>query len=99
MKNMVVIIHEKLQQDLADQLREKVSGFTFSRVEGHGEQRVTDEMLSARDRVVGYIPRVRVDILLEDTEVAGVIELIRQVPGIAGHSVYWVNDVHESGRI
>ncbi len=99
MKNIVVIIHEKLQQDLADQLREQVSGFTFSRVEGHGKQRVDDDLLSARDRVVGYIPRVRVDILLEDTEVAGVIELIRQVPGIAGHSVYWVNDVVESGRI
>lgn len=99
MKNIVVIIHEKLQQDLADQLREQVSGFTFSRVEGHGDQRVDDDLLSARDRVVGYIPRMRVDILLEDTEVAGVIELIRQVPGIAGHSVYWVNDVVESGRI
>lgn len=99
MKNIVVIIHEKLQQDLADQLREQVSGFTFSRVEGHGDHSVDDELLSARDLVVGYIPRVRVDILLDDTEVAGVIELIRQVPGISGHSVYWVNDVVESGRI
>jgi len=99
MKNMVLIIHEKLQQDVADQLRERIPGFTFSRAEGHGDHSTDDVMLSARDKVVGYIPRVRVDILLDDHEVAGVVELIRQVPGIAGHSVYWVNDVIESGRI
>lgn len=99
MKNIVLIIHEKLQQDVADQLREQVSDFIFSRVEGHGDQSVNDDLLSARDRVVGFIPRVRVDILLDDTEVSGVIELIRKVPGITGHSVYWINDVLESGHI
>jgi len=99
MKNFVLIVHASLQQDLADRLRGLVSGFSFSTVEGHSRHTENDHVLSARDKVVGYIPRVRVDILLDDAEVAGLIEQIRKISGIKDHGVYWVNDVVEHGRI
>ena len=99
MKNFVLIVHASLQQDLADRLRGLVSGFTFSHVEGHGSHTEQDPVLSARDKVVGYIPRVRVDILLEDSEVEMVIEDISDIPGISGHGIYWVNDVYRHGRM
>lgn len=99
MKNFVLIVHKNLQQDLADKLRGLVSGFTFSHVEGHGAHTEQDATLSARDKVVGYIPRVRVDILLEDSQVDALIEQVSQVPGIHGHSVYWVNDVVKHGYL
>ena len=99
MKNFVLIVHASLQQDLADRLRGLVSGFSFSTVEGHGSHTENDPLLSARDKGVGYIPRVRVDILLDDSEVPGLIEQVRKIPGIQSHGIYWVNDVVEHGRM
>ena len=62
---------------LADTLHglKQVRGFTFTDVEGHGAKDGGDATLSARDDVVGYVPHVRVDILLEDEDVADVLAM------------------------
>jgi len=102
MKNLTIIIHTNLQQDIADQLRsmEKISGFTFSHAEGHGVQIENDPFLSARDRVVGYTPRIRVDILLQDNDVDSVLESLRNsTNGIKGQGIYWVMSVEENGQL
>lgn len=102
MKHLVMIVHASAQQDLADQLRtlKQVRGFTLSAAEGHGSQSEQDPLLSARDRVVGYVPRVRVDVLLDDAEVDTVIAALRAPAcGLAGHGVYWVTAVEQSGRL
>ena len=85
MKHLTLIIHTNAQQDLADQLRgmeKQVSGFTFSHVEGHGIQVESDPFLSARDKVVGYTPRVRVDILLESKDVKPVLDILCSLQNI-----------------
>lgn len=102
MKNLTLIIHTNAQQDLADQLRsmEQVSGFTFSHVEGHGVQAESDPFLSARDKVVGYTPRVRVDILLEDNDVDSILNDLRKtMKGMENHGVFWITAVEQSGRL
>ncbi|HEX9759091.1 MAG TPA: DUF3240 family protein [Nitrospiria bacterium] len=102
MKHLTLIIHSNVQQDLADQLRtlEQVTGFTFSHVEGHGAQVESDPFLSARDKVVGYTPRVRVDILLEDADVDSVLDTLRnKTYGVEGHGIYWVTAVEQNGRL
>jgi nitrogen regulatory protein P-II 1 len=102
MKNLVMIIHTSAQQDLADRLRglEQVQGFTFSHVEGHGAHVEHDPFLSARDKVVGYTPRVRVDILLEDADVEKVLDALHATGnGGAGQGIYWVTMVEKSGRL
>lgn len=102
MKHLTLIIHTNLQQDLSDQLRnmEPVSGFTFCQVEGHGAQVESDPFLSARDKVVGYTPRVRVDILLEEKDVDSVLEALRSsINGIEDQGIYWVTAVEQSGRL
>ena len=101
MKNLTLIIHTNAQQDLADRLRglEQVQGFTFSHVEGHGVQVESDPFLSARDKVVGYTPRVRVDILLEDAEVNAVLDTIRSSGNSHGQGIYWITTVEISGRL
>ena len=102
MKNLTLIIHANAQQDMADRLRgiEQVGGFTFSHVEGHGVQVEHDPFLSARDKVVGYTPRVRVDILLEDTDVDAVLDAVRTTgKGIVGQGVYWVTVIEKTGRL
>jgi nitrogen regulatory protein P-II 1 len=102
MKHLTLIIHTNAQQDLTDQLRsmEQLSGFTFSHVEGHGVQVESDPFLSARDKVVGYTPRVQVDILLQDSDVDTVLDTLRSSTyGIEGQGIYWVTAVEQSGRL
>ena len=102
MKNLTLIIHTNAQQDLAVQLRsmELVSGFSFSHVEGHGVQAESDPFLSARDKVVGYTPRVRVDLLLEDNDVDSILNDLRKtMKGMENHGVFWITAVEQSGRL
>ncbi|NQZ54249.1 MAG: DUF3240 family protein [Piscirickettsiaceae bacterium] len=102
MKNLTLIVRTSLQQDLADQLRnmEQVSGFSFSPVEGHGLQDENDPFLSARDKVVGYTPRIRVDILLEDGDVEPVLNTLRSArKGLEHKGLYWVTSVEQSGHL
>lgn len=102
MKILVMIVHANVQQDLADRLREldSVQGFSFSHAEGHGIRSEHDPFLSARDKVVGYVPRVRAEILLNDADVSRVLaELRKPQSGIAGQGFYWVMPVEEGGRL
>lgn len=102
MKQLTLIVHTTAQQDLSDQLRsmEQVSGFTFSQAEGHGVQVENDPFLSARDKVVGYTPRIRIDMLLDDDNVDIVIELLRNSTyGIKGQAKYWVTHVEKNGQL
>jgi len=102
MKQLVMVVHANVQQDLSDRLRaiEHVRGFTFSHVEGHSTHTGQDRTLSPRDKVVGYVPRVRVDIMLEEADVEPVLKALRCADcGIAGNGVYWVTEVEEYGRL
>ena len=102
MKNLTLVIHANAQQDMADRLRglEKAPGFTFSHVEGHGKHVENDPFLSARDKVVGYTPRVRVDILLEDADVDAVLHSLRTTgEGAVDQGIYWVTVIEKSGRL
>lgn len=102
MKNLTLIVHADVRQALADVLRsfKEVEGFTFTSVEGHGSQDENDPQLSARDRVVGYTPHVRVDIVLNDKDVDKVLQALREANcGVTGRGVYWVTDVVRQGRL
>lgn len=102
MKLLTLIVHANAQQDLADQLRgmPQVTGFTFSHVEGHGVQVDSDPFLSARDKVVGYTPRVRVDIILDDADVGFVLDTLRHASRhMGGQGVFWLTAVEQNGRL
>ena len=101
-KNLTLIVHSDVQQSLADVLRslDFVTGFTFTHVEGHGTQSHHDISLSTRDLVVGYVPHVRVEVLLEEDRIESVLAALGQNGmGIAGRSVYWVTPVERFGRL
>ena len=101
MKKLTLIAHADIQQALADALRglKQVSGFTFTHVEGHGAQDEHDPALSARDRVVGYTPHVRVDILLKGEDLDDVLRALRASGGLAGRGLYWITPVEQHGQL
>lgn len=102
MKKLTLIVHADIKQALADALRTlpAVTGFTFTPVEGHGPRDERDPLLSARDRVVGYVPHVRVDLLLEDRDVEPVLEALQASNcGVAGRGLFWVTPLERHGRL
>ncbi len=101
MKNLIIVIHAAAQQALADTLRalDQVEGFTFAHVEGHSFHSEEDPFLSARDRVVGYVPRVRVNILLADDDVDTVLAMLIEQNSLSGQGVYWVTPIERQGRL
>jgi len=102
MKNLTLIAHADSKQTLADVLRglEQVSEFTFTHIERHSVQSTHDSSLSARDRVVGYTPQVRVDILLQDADVEAVLQSLRSANcGLTGRGSYQVTAVEKQGAL
>lgn len=102
MKQLTLVVHADIQDTLADQLRahRAVNGFTFTTAEGHGAHEGQDALLSLRDQVVGYVPHVRVDILLDDAVIEEVLHALQQPQsGVAGRGIFWVTDVSRHGRL
>ena len=99
MKNLTLVIHAGVQQALADSLRAipQVQGFTFTPVEGHSNHSEEDAFMSARDKVVGYVPRVRVDVLIEDEDINAVLAALLAQEGFRGQGIYWVSPVELQG--
>jgi len=95
MKNLILIVNASVQQVVIDHLRElHITEFTLSKVEGHGSYSAGDAFISARDRVVGFVPRVRIDIVLEPERLTAVLEALREPDtGFAGHGIYWVSTI------
>jgi len=102
MKLLTLIVHTDVQQDLVKLLRgmKEVSGFTFIHAEGHGEETESDKFLSARDKVVGFAPRIRTELVLEDNDVNKVIAILKSKEhNIAGQGVFWVTSVEQGGHL
>jgi len=101
MKKFSMVVHSSLQQELADLLRSlQLDSFMFSHIEEHSAQDENDVLLSARDRVVGYVPKVRVDVILEDAHALKLVDEIREAkPSFKGKSLYWISAVENSGEL
>jgi len=102
MKHLVLIVHANFQSELADILRsiDVIDAFTLATVEGHGTQSEDNQFLSTRDKVVGYTPHVRVDLLLEKIHISSVLAALRESNiGLSKHGIYWITNVEEFNRL
>ena len=101
MKKLSIVVHTTLQQELADCLRSlQLDSFMFSHIEEHSSQLKQDAFLSARDKVVGYVPQVRVDVILEDARAKTLLDELRgSAISFAGKGIYWITEVDESGEL
>jgi nitrogen regulatory protein P-II 1 len=101
MKKLSIVVHTSLQQELADLLRSlQLNNFMFSHIEEHSTQLEHDPFLSARDKVVGYVPQVRVDLILEKDRVQSLLKELRSARcTFKGKCFYWITDVDEAGEL
>ena len=78
-----------------------VAGMTVSEVQGHGRQRGHTEVYRGAEYVVDFVPKVRVEVLVDDGEVdrvAGAIVSAARTDKI-GDGKVWVTPVEQIIRI
>ena|SRR3712207_3413162 len=78
-----------------------VSGVTVSEVEGFGRQRGHTEVYRGADYRVDYVPKVRLDIVVDDAAVEGVIGAVTAAArtGKIGDGKVWVTPVETVVRV
>ena len=78
-----------------------VSGVTLTDVRGHGRQRGHTEVYRGSEYKVDFIPKVRVDVLVQDALVGQVTDTIvaEAKTGKIGDGKLWVLSVDEAVRI
>jgi nitrogen regulatory protein P-II 1 len=84
---------------MLDQL--DVSGITLTDVRGHGRQRGQTQVYRGSEYKVDFLPKVRIDVLVKDTEADKVANAIAAEArtGQIGDGKLWVMDVDAAIRI
>ncbi len=78
-----------------------VKGMTVSEVSGYGRQGGHAEVYRGAEYAVDFVPKVRVEVLVDDPDAAGVVETISNAArtGKIGDGKIWVVPVEETIRI
>ncbi|GIW41591.1 MAG: nitrogen regulatory protein P-II [Candidatus Binatia bacterium] len=80
---------------------EGVRGMTVSEVKGFGRQRGHTELYRGAEYVVDFLPKVKIEVLVPEEKVAGVVSAIQKAAatGRIGDGKIFVLDVEEAIRI
>ena len=78
-----------------------VSGITITDVRGHGRQRGHTEVYRGSEYKVDFLPKVRIDVLVSDTQAQAVADAIAENArtGKIGDGKLWVTNVESAMRI
>src|SRR3989441_7912042 len=102
MKLVFAVIKPHRLDDVKDALREiGVKGMTSVEAQGFGRQRGHTEVYRGAEYQVDFVPKVRVEVLVDDGEVDGIIDAIVKAArtGKIGDGKIWVTDVDRVQRI
>ena len=102
MKLIIAVIKPFKIEEVTDALNElNVPGITIAEVRGHGRQKGHTEIYRGAEYRVEYIPKVRLELVVEDadadTVIGAIVENART--GTIGDGKYWVLPVETVGRI
>ena len=102
MKKIEAIIKPFKLDDVKDALHEVgVSGITVTEVKGFGRQKGHTELYRGAEYVVDFLPKVRLEVVVEDNLVERVVETIANAAhtGRIGDGKIFVLDVEQAVRI
>ena len=102
MKLIVGIIKPFKLDDVKDAIKELgVQGLTVSDVQGFGRQRGHTEVYRGAEYTIDFVPKVRIEILVDDGDVDRVAEQLVAVArtGKIGDGKVWVVPVERAWRI
>ncbi len=99
---LALYLHSASAEDALDCLRsnEVVTGFTLIHCEGHSTEHHGQAAMEARDQVVGFVPRVRIEVILDGDAVEGVLQGLRTCLGSGKLQGIWtLTELRDSGRL
>lgn len=102
MKQITAVIKPFKVDDVKDALKGAgVTGLTVSEVKGFGRQGGHTEVYRGAEYQVDLVPKVRIDAVVDDGDVAGIVEALVAAAhtGEIGDGKVWVTDVSEIIRI
>ena len=102
MKLVVAIVKPFKLDDVKAALKGRgVPGITVSEVQGFGRQRGHTEVYRGAEYTVDFVPKVRIEILVEDGDVDAVVESIAEAArtGKIGDGKVWTVPVDDVIRI
>src|SRR6187455_2735663 len=78
-----------------------IAGLTVSEVQGFGRQRGHTEVYRGAEYQVDFVPKVRVEVVVDDADTQGVVDAIVKAArtGKIGDGKLWVTDVLQLIRI
>jgi nitrogen regulatory protein P-II 1 len=102
MKKIEAIIKPFKLDDVKDALHEVgIKGITVTEAKGFGRQKGHTELYRGAEYVVDFLPKVKIEVVVEDTMVERAIEAIRQAAhtGRIGDGKIFVSSIEEAIRI
>jgi nitrogen regulatory protein P-II 1 len=102
MKLVTAIVKPFKLDDVKDALKDAgVNGMTLSEVKGFGRQRGHTEVYRGAEYTVDFVPKVRLEVLVDDGDVARIVELIVAAARTdkIGDGKVWVTPVESVTRI
>ena len=76
-------------------------GMTVSEVQGHGRQRGHTEVYRGAEYTVTFVPKVRIEVLVDDADAGSVLDVIVQAAhtGSIGDGKVWSTPVDDVVRV
>jgi nitrogen regulatory protein P-II 1 len=102
MKLVTAIVKPHRIDAVKEALRELgVNGLTTTDVEGFGRQRGHTEVYRGAEYQVDFVPKIKVEVVIDDAELDGVVDAIVKAArtGKIGDGKLWVSDVERVVRI
>ena len=102
MKKIEAIIrHFKLEDAKNALIETGITGMTITEVRGFGRQKGHTEMYRGTEYRVDFVPKVKVEIVVDDSKLQTAISAIVKAAqtGQVGDGKIFVSDLHESVRI
>src|SRR5262249_14695832 len=102
MKLVIAIIKPFKLEDVRDALTGiGVQGMTIAEVKGYGRQKGHKEIYRGAEYAVNFLPKIRLDVAVDDNQVDKVIEVIANAAktGQIGAGKIFVTGIDSAGRI
>lgn len=102
MKKIEAVIKPFKLDDVKDALHDAgVSGMTVTEVKGFGRQKGHTELYRGAEYVIDFLPKVKIEVVVEDNLVENVVEAISEAArtGRIGDGKIFVSPIDEAVRI
>ena len=102
MKLVVAVIKPHMVEGVTDALHAlDVPGITVQEARGHGRQRGHTEVYRGAEYTVDLVPKVRVEIIVDDTDVVDVVDVVVKSAqtGRIGDGKVWTTPIEDVVRV